>query len=288
MRVVPADPGQALAVGRRRREREEVGAGDQLPDRRRVVSGGPVERHGRDGAGDLAARVQFLDAPDLALVRGEGEVGEAHRTRTGADVGLDRIRGQRVWLLLARGGLRPGHVQPLVGVVREHDRVAARRTATGGRRPGGGAGDGEVGQATVLVHAGAGVPRRGQQVGLLASGAAVHHGDPATFVRPSFLPPHLTIDHGRECNSQPPRATSTAEMGDGHSPKGIAGPAAVIPVALPALSVPSAAASAVPALFVIGIWCTTGMPGLLQMPDMGGAQPGNIGGCRGGCLIVRS
>ena len=100
VRVIPRDPGQPAAVGRRGREREEVRAGDQGPDRRRVGRRRAVQRDGHDRAGDGAAVVALQHAPDLRVARREHEVGVAQRAgrqRPGARAGrhLRRVGGQR-------------------------------------------------------------------------------------------------------------------------------------------------------------------------------------------------
>jgi len=73
--------------------------------------------------------VLLLHTPDLAAVRGQREVAV---TQPGLiQVGGDRIRGDRARLLLAVGDVRLGDIETLIVVVREHDRVAARRPSPG-------------------------------------------------------------------------------------------------------------------------------------------------------------
>ena len=150
-RMVPADPGQALAVRGRRGERVEVRAGDKLADGRGIRRRGAVERDADDGPDHLAVVMPLLDAPHLGAVGGEGEVGETERRLPRAPA---RPGGQRA-RIAAAPAVGPGRVQqvePLIGMVREHD----RDPAAGGRHR-------QVGQAAVLVHPGPGVPRLGQQ-----------------------------------------------------------------------------------------------------------------------------
>src|SRR5450756_484575 len=134
-RVVPVDPRQPRAVGRRGGEREEVRPADEDPDHVSVIgraglSGGAVERHRDDRAADLhaAARVKpgFRDAvirpgrltyaPDLPAVGGQGHVREP-------EGGVDRrqrFRRAPIRAFPARSDAAQ-QVKPLVGEVREDE-----------------------------------------------------------------------------------------------------------------------------------------------------------------------
>src|ERR1017187_8001778 len=199
-RVIPADPGQAAAVRRGGREREEVRPSDEFADGLRVSGSGSVQRDGDDGAGDLAVVVPLLDTPDLSAVRGQREVGVTQRS---VPVMPRRLRGERARVGVHQGRLAfapagallldlvlRNDVESLVSVVRKDNRSATGRLAL----PATPLGQRQVGKPAVFVHAGAGVPGGGEHAALLPPRAAVHHGDPAAFIRPAFLPPHVVTD----------------------------------------------------------------------------------------------
>ena len=154
VRVIPADPGQPAAVRRRGGEGEEVRSGGQLPDRLRLLGRRAVQRHGDDRAGHLAAGVPFLDAPHFAAVGGEHEVSKTQpgRLQPGpADRGrIGRQRARRGRLLGLRR-LHAGQVEPLVRVVREDNRITARRPAAG--RAGARKRAGPAGRTIRRIHA---------------------------------------------------------------------------------------------------------------------------------------
>ena len=183
--MVPADPGQALAVRGRSGERVEVRAGDQLADGGRIRRRGAVERDPHDGPGHLVVVMPLLDAPHLGAVGGEREVGVTER-RLLRDPA--RLRGQRA-RIAAAPAVWPGRLQqvePLISVVREDD----CDPAAGGRHR-------QVGQPAVLVHPGPGVPRLGQQGAPPAVRTEMHDRHPPALGRQSFLPPHVLADRAR-------------------------------------------------------------------------------------------
>ena len=199
-RVVPADPGQGGAVRRGSRVGVEVRPADQDPDRVGGIRGRAVQRDGDDRASDPPAGVPFPDAPDLAPVGGDREVG---KPVGGTRPDLDRRRGQRPWHSLAGLPARvpvSAVVQPLVREVREDH-------ATGHR---------QVRLAAVLVYAGPRVVRHREQVTGNSVRPLGDQGQPPALGGPGLDPPRAPTRDRRK--GQPDMLAGDVRAGDRRGP----------------------------------------------------------------------
>ena len=171
-RVLPAEQGEPLTVGRGSRGGEEVVAGGDEP---RLLA--PVRRD-RDDVVDRFATllVALTHAHDGPAVRRRPQVGVAQRARRGG-LGRDRPR-------LAAGVLA---VEAPVGVVGEdHGRVA----------------EGQPPAAAVLVHARANVEARRREIGALAARLAAHEDRAPALGRAALRPDQRVAGEGGRAEAQ--------------------------------------------------------------------------------------
>ncbi len=153
--MVPAEPGEVLAVGAEARRAEEIVAFGQHPARTLTVQ---AERH--DAVHGLAL---------AAMVLAHRE--DAAAAQVGLEIGIAQAagRGQRLRCLA-----RSQPVQPLVGEIDRDDHAIAH----------------QPGAAAILVHAGADIEARRGDVGATVRALRHQHGA-AGFLRPRLGP----VDH---------------------------------------------------------------------------------------------
>lgn len=162
LRVLPADPREAGAVGADPGVGDEAVAGGDLADRRDVVRGGAVQRDGGDVAldvrggllGGAGAGVVLADPPDLAGAVGKGHGRGAGPAQGGAVRGVDLkarwgqgagllTRDQEVGALVVEmdeddvgeGSVRPLLHRPQVRGGRPRPRRPRHRGSASARRP---------------------------------------------------------------------------------------------------------------------------------------------------------